>query len=135
MGLQHTPAAKEIELKKAFLLGFVFFCCSAVQNYYCIKKHTEIRTIKTVAHICWHKVASNTFTRSKNSFKERLLHILFSHLDQPIFIGKKIQLYPFSEREKDDIVLNRKKNKSKAICFTNVNINLSSYFSVLQQHF
>lgn len=99
-GLQHTPAAKEIELKKALLLGFVFFCCSAVQNYYCLKKtHSEIRTNKTVVHICWHKVARNTFTRSKDSFKEGLLHTLFSYLDQPIFIDKKIVLPLFRKRE------------------------------------
>lgn len=74
------------------------------------KKNTHNRTIKIVAYHHQQHI-------DKNIHLGKIIHILFSHLDQATFTSNaKRQLYLFLERERDGTAIDqKKKKKSKAV--------------------
>lgn len=76
------------------------------------KKNTHNRTIKIVAYHHQQHIDKN-----KNIHLGKIIHILFSHLDQATFTSNaKRQLYLFLETERDGTAIDqKKKKKSKAV--------------------
>lgn len=70
-------------------------------------------------HTCWHKAASNTLTKSKNSFREGLLHVSISHLHQTIFISKNHSFTSFHKERGMAQLVNRKTTKGCLLYYCN----------------